>query len=142
MKIIPIFVTAMALPLMALGQAPDQQQGMPQNQPNEEKAPVKKKKAHPGQPDEARPEAGTTKHQDQGMKQGNGTAARPDTGSNTMHHGTNAESRTTGVNKAQTNSSTKTRLRQSSRRIRRRASTASAETGTSLSSASPGRAAT
>jgi hypothetical protein len=60
----------MALPLMALGQAPDQQQGMPQNQPNEEKAPVKKKKAHPGQPDEARPEAGTTKHQDQGMKTG------------------------------------------------------------------------
>ena len=89
MKIIPIFVTAMALPFMALGQAPDQQQGMPQNQPSEEKAPVKKKKAHPGQPDEARPQTGTT----------------------TMHQEANAESRTTGVNKAETSSSTKTQTK-------------------------------
>ena len=111
MKIIPIFVTAMALPFMALGQAPDQQQGMPQNQPNEEKAPVKKKKAHPGQPDEARPQTSTTMHQDQGMKHGSGTAARPETGTTTMHQGANAESRTTGVNKAQTSSSTKTQTK-------------------------------
>jgi len=46
-KIISTLIAITALPLIALGQAPDQQQGAAPGQPNEshEKAPAKKKKA-------------------------------------------------------------------------------------------------
>src|SRR4051812_33233273 len=73
----------MALPLMALGQAPDQQQRAAQGQTNEnkEKAPAKKKKARavqePGKPE-----------------------ARPDTGAN-MHGGMKAEGRAKSATKAE-----------------------------------------
>ena len=87
MRTIPTLIAAMALPLMALGQAPDQQQAPPQGQPSEEKAP--KKKVHPAQ-DMAKPETATTLHTDKAMK---------------------PEAHTTGVNKAQTSSSTKTQTK-------------------------------
>jgi hypothetical protein len=62
-RIIPILIAIMALPLMALGQAPDQQQSPAQGQPNEthEKAAAKKKKVpaanERGKP-QAKPETG------------------------------------------------------------------------------------
>lgn len=49
-------------------------------------------------------------HQNRGMKPENAVQARPETGT-TTHHGTATESRTTGVNKAQSSSSTKTRTK-------------------------------
>ena len=62
MRIIPILIAIIALPLMALGQAPDQQQAGTQGQTNEkqEKTPAKKKKAaaHETAKPQARPETG------------------------------------------------------------------------------------
>ena len=57
MRIIAILIATMALPLMALGQAPDQQQNPAQGQnEKQEKAAAKKKKARPGH-EAARPPA-------------------------------------------------------------------------------------
>jgi len=63
MRIIPILIGVMALPLMALGQAADQQQGAAQGQTNEpqEKAPPKKKMAHATH-EQVEPQARSTTH--------------------------------------------------------------------------------
>jgi len=88
MRTIPILIATMALPLVVLGQAPDQQQAPSQGQPSEEKAPPKKK-AHPVQ-EVVRPETNTTVHTAHAMK--------PETGA-------------AGVNKTKTNSSTTTQTK-------------------------------
>ena len=62
MKIIPTLIAITALPLMALGQAADQQQDAAKGQTNEsqEKTPAKKKKAHAAQePGKAQPSSKT-----------------------------------------------------------------------------------
>jgi hypothetical protein len=89
-RIIPILIAITVLPFMALGQAPDQQQGATQGQTNEnkEKAPAKKKKARPAQ--------------EQGKSQ-----AKPQTGA-TMREGTKSEGRTTGTKKTESRASGKT----------------------------------
>jgi hypothetical protein len=79
-RIIPILIAIMALPLMALGQTPDQQQGAAPGQTKEtpEKAPAKKKKARPAQEQPGKPQA------------------RPETGAD-MRGGTKAEGGAKGV---------------------------------------------
>ena len=62
MKLIPTLITIAALPLMALGQATDQEKDAAKGQTNEsqekEKAPAKKKKAHAAhQPEKAQPKS-------------------------------------------------------------------------------------
>jgi hypothetical protein len=82
-RIIPILIAITALPLMALGQETDQQQGAAQGQTNEnkEKAPAKKKKARAAH-EQGKPEA------------------RPATGAN-VRGGTKAEGRSEGVKKTE-----------------------------------------
>jgi hypothetical protein len=82
-RIIPILIAITVLPLMALGQETDQQQGTAQGQTNEnkEKAPAKKKKKSAAH-EQGKPEA------------------RPATGAN-VRGGTKAEGRSEGVKKTE-----------------------------------------
>lgn len=90
MKIIPISIAVLALPLMALGQTQDQQQGGAQGQTNEhqEKTPAKKRTQPSREP----------------------LKAKPDTGAN-MHHPVKAETHNTGAKKSEANSSTTTKTK-------------------------------
>jgi len=82
-RIISILIAIIALPLMALGQAPDQQQGATQDQTSEkqEKAPAKNKKARPAHEETRAP-------------------VKSETGA-TMHGGTKAPGRTTSANRTE-----------------------------------------
>jgi hypothetical protein len=91
-RIIPILVAVAALPLMALGQANDQQQGAAQGQTNENQEKPPKKKPHAAQ-EMAKP------------------SAKPQTGAN-MRGQTKAETRTSGgVKKAEGGPTTKTQTK-------------------------------
>ena len=102
MRIIPIFVAIMALPLMTLGQTTDQQQGASQDQKdqNQEQTPPKKKKARPGH-EAGRPEA------------------RPETGTN-MRGETKTEGRAPDVKNSETRSSSKTQTKVNKQEFRSR----------------------